>query len=156
MIARRPRRLRRTPALRELVAETSLRPSQLILPVFVREGAIEPIAISSMPGVVQHSRATLLAAANEAAELGLGGLMLFGVPEVKDAEASGAVDPEGILNQALGERRRAAASPPKNPAGFLRERRRATSWTTTHRWSCTPAWRLLRQTLAQTWSLPAA
>ncbi len=102
MIARRPRRLRRTPALRELVAETSLRPSQLILPVFVREGAIEPIAISSMPGVVQHSRATLLAAANEAAELGLGGLMLFGVPEVKDAEASGAVDPEGILNQALG------------------------------------------------------
>ena len=102
MITRRPRRLRRTPALRELVAETSLRPSQLILPVFVREGAVEPIAISSMPGVVQHSRATLLAAANEAAELGLGGLMLFGVPEVKDAEASGAVDPEGILNQALG------------------------------------------------------
>ncbi len=102
MITRRPRRLRRTPALRELVAETSLRPSQLILPVFVREGAIEPIAIASMPGIVQHSRATLLAAANEAAELGLGGLMLFGVPEVKDAEASGAVDPEGILNQALG------------------------------------------------------
>lgn len=98
---RRPRRLRRTPAIRELVAETSLRPGQLILPVFVREGADEPTPISSMPGVVQHSRDSLRQAATEAAELGLGGIMLFGVPTTKDAVGSGAVDPEGILNVAI-------------------------------------------------------
>lgn len=98
---RRPRRLRRTPAIRELVAETSLRPGQLILPVFVREGAGEPVPISSMPGVVQHSRDSLRRAAAEAAELGLGGIMLFGVPTTKDAVGSGAVDPDGILNVAI-------------------------------------------------------
>lgn len=99
----RPRRLRRTAALRELVAETSLRPGQLILPVFVREGATEPVPISSMPGVVQHTRDSLRAAAVEAAELGLGGIMLFGVPTTKDAVGSGAVDPRGILNVALAD-----------------------------------------------------
>lgn len=98
---RRPRRLRRTSAIRELVAETSLRPGQLILPVFVREGADEPTPISSMPGVVQHSRDSLRQAATEAAELGLGGIMLFGVPITKDAVGSGAVDPDGILNVAI-------------------------------------------------------
>ncbi|HNM98358.1 MAG TPA: porphobilinogen synthase [Marmoricola sp.] len=102
MITRRPRRLRRTPALREMVAETTVRPGQLILPVFVREGAAEPVAIASMPGVVQHSRDSLLAAVNEAAELGLAGVMLFGVPETKDATGSGAIDADGVLNQALG------------------------------------------------------
>ena len=98
---RRPRRLRRTPAIRELVAETSLRPGQLILPVFVREGAGDPVPISSMPGVAQHSRDSLRQAASEAAELGLGGIMLFGVPTTKDAVGSGAVDPDGILNVAI-------------------------------------------------------
>ncbi|GAB3264665.1 porphobilinogen synthase [Alteromonas gracilis] len=98
---RRPRRLRRTPAIRELVAETSLRSGQLILPVFVREGAGDPVPISSMPGVVQHSRDSLRQAASEAAELGLGGIMLFGVPTTKDAVGSGAVDPDGILNVAI-------------------------------------------------------
>jgi len=97
----RPRRLRRTPALRRLVAETSLEARQLILPVFVREGASEPTPISSMPGVVQHTRESLRKAAAEAASLGLGGIMLFGVPTVKDARGSGAVDPDGILNVAL-------------------------------------------------------
>ena len=97
----RPRRLRRTPALRRLVAETSVEPRQLVLPMFVREGAAEPIPISSMPGVVQHTRDTLRKAVAEAAELGLGGVMLFGVPEHKDARGSGAVDPEGILNVAI-------------------------------------------------------
>jgi porphobilinogen synthase len=97
----RPRRLRTTSGLRALVAETTLAPQQLVLPLFVREGAQEPREISSMPGVLQHSRDSLLAAAGEAAELGLGGLMLFGIPEEKDALGSGAVDPAGILNLAI-------------------------------------------------------
>jgi porphobilinogen synthase len=97
----RPRRLRTTAALRSLVAETALAPQQLVLPMFVREGAGEPREISSMPGVVQHSRDSLLKAAHEAAALGLGGLMLFGIPEQKDAVGSGALDPGGILNRAI-------------------------------------------------------
>ena len=97
----RPRRLRRTPAIRRLVAETSLEARQLVLPLFVREGASEPTPISSMPGVVQHTRDTLRKAAAEAAELGLGGVMLFGIPSAKDARGTGGVDPEGILNMAI-------------------------------------------------------
>ncbi len=97
----RPRRLRRTPALRRLVAETSLEARQLVLPVFVREGATEPTPIGSMPGVVQHTRDSVRKAAAEAAELGLGGIMLFGVPTRKDAVGSGALDPDGILNVAI-------------------------------------------------------
>ena len=97
----RPRRLRRTPALRRLVAETTVEPQRLVLPLFVREGAEAPVPISSMPGVVQHTRDTLRKAAVEAAELGLGGVMLFGVPERKDARGSGATDPDGILNVAI-------------------------------------------------------
>lgn len=97
----RPRRLRRTPALRRMVAETSVEARSLVLPVFVREVLSEPQPIGSMPGVVQHTRDSLRKAAAEAAELGLGGVMLFGVPEAKDAEGSGAVDPGGILNLAI-------------------------------------------------------
>ncbi len=97
----RPRRLRRTPALRRLVAETSVRPSQLVLPMFVAEDATEPREISSMPGVVQHTRDSLKKAANEAVSAGLGGVMLFGLPVHKDAVGSGAVDPSGILNLAI-------------------------------------------------------
>jgi porphobilinogen synthase len=97
----RPRRLRRTPALRRLVAETSVRPSQLVLPMFVAEDATEPREISTMPGVVQHTRDSLKKAANEAVEAGLGGVMLFGLPTEKDATGSGAVDPHGILNLAI-------------------------------------------------------
>jgi porphobilinogen synthase len=97
----RPRRLRTTPALRRMVSETSLEARQLVLPLFVREGLDEPQPISSMPGVVQHTRATLLEAVAEAAELGLGGVMLFGIPEHKDATGSGAIDPSGILNLAI-------------------------------------------------------
>ena len=99
----RPRRLRRTPALRRLVAETSLEARQLVLPLFVREGATEPTPISSMPGVVQHTRDSLRKAVAQAADLGLGGVMLFGVPERKDARGSGAVDPDGILNRAIAD-----------------------------------------------------
>jgi porphobilinogen synthase len=84
-----------------MVAETTLQPRQLVLPLFVREGITEPQPISSMPGVVQHTRDTLLKAVAEAAHLGLGGVMLFGIPEHKDAVGSGAVDPAGILNLAI-------------------------------------------------------
>ena len=97
----RPRRLRRSPAIRRLVAETSLEARQLVLPMFVREGAAAPTPISSMPGVVQHTRDSLRKAAAEAAGLGLGGIMLFGIPASKDARGSGGVDPEGILNVAI-------------------------------------------------------
>ncbi|MDQ1287465.1 MAG: porphobilinogen synthase [Actinomycetota bacterium] len=97
----RPRRLRTTPAMRRLVAETRLHPSELVLPVFVKEGAAEPIPVSSMPGVVQHTRDGLRRAAAEAAELGLGGIMVFGVPLHRDATGSGATDPDGILAVAV-------------------------------------------------------
>ncbi|KHL01658.1 porphobilinogen synthase [Sinomonas humi] len=97
----RPRRLRQTPALRRLVAETRLHPAELILPAFIREGITEPVPLQSMPGVVQHSTDTLKRAAVEAAELGLGGIMLFGVPEERDPSGSASVDPEGVLNAAI-------------------------------------------------------
>lgn len=96
----RMRRTRRTPALRGLVRETSLDARQLVLPAFVREGLSEPEPIRSMPGVVQHSLDSLRAAAADAVEVGVGGIMLFGVPEFRDARGSGADDPAGILNVA--------------------------------------------------------
>ncbi|WP_404814181.1 porphobilinogen synthase [Kitasatospora fiedleri] len=87
--------------MRRLVAETRLHPAELILPAFVREGITEPKPITSMPGVVQHTRDTLRRAAVEAAEAGIGGLMLFGVPEVQDAVGSEGTNPEGILQLAI-------------------------------------------------------
>ena len=87
--------------MRRLVAETELRPRNLILPMFVREGVCEPVGIKSMPGVVQHTRESLRKAAAEAVTAGVGGLMLFGVPASRDAVGSGGVDPDGILNVAL-------------------------------------------------------
>lgn len=96
----RPRRLRQSPGVRALVRETTLEPQQLVLPMFVREGLSEAMPISSMPGVVQHSLDSLRRAAVEAAEAGVGGVMLFGVPQVRDATGSGADDPDGILNVA--------------------------------------------------------
>lgn len=97
----RPRRLRRGPALRRLVAQTRVRPEELVLPVFVKEGLREPVAISSMPGQVQHTRDSLRKTAHEAVEAGVGGLMLFGVPAHKDSVGSGADDPEGVVQVAL-------------------------------------------------------
>ncbi len=97
----RPRRLRTSPAMRRLVSETTLAPRQLVLPMFVREGAREPRPIASMPGVVQHTRDTLRKAALEAVEAGVGGLMLFGVPDHRDETGSGACDPHGVLNTAI-------------------------------------------------------
>ncbi|MFD4958480.1 porphobilinogen synthase [Microbacterium sp. NPDC058389] len=86
--------------MRRLVAETRLHPAELILPVFVREGAGAPVPISSMPGVVQHTTDSLKGVVADAAAAGIGGIMLFGVPERKDAVGSGATDPDGILNVA--------------------------------------------------------
>ena len=99
----RPRRLRSTPALRRLVAQTSLEPRHLVLPMFVADGISDARPIASMPGVHQHTRDSLRRAAAEAVEAGVGGLMLFGVPrdEDKDALGSCGVDPDGILNVAL-------------------------------------------------------
>jgi porphobilinogen synthase len=97
----RPRRLRGTPAVRRLVAETRLHPAELVLPAFVKEAATEPIPVASMPGVVQHTRDSLKASAAEAAKLGVGGIMLFGVPQHRDADGGGATDPDGILNAAV-------------------------------------------------------
>ncbi|MCH6169650.1 porphobilinogen synthase [Pseudonocardia alaniniphila] len=99
--AHRPRRLRSTPAMRRLVAEIDLRPRHLVLPMFVKEGASEPVPIASMPGVVQHTRDSLRKAATEAVSAGVGGLMLFGVPESRDATGTAGVDPDGVLNVAL-------------------------------------------------------
>ncbi|MFC5906963.1 porphobilinogen synthase [Streptacidiphilus monticola] len=97
----RPRRLRVSPAMRRLVAETRLHPAELILPAFVREGISEPQPLTAMPGVVQHTRDTLRRAAVEAAEAGVGGIMLFGVPAVQDAVGSEGTNPDGILQQAI-------------------------------------------------------
>ena len=98
--AARPRRLRATPAWRRLVAETRLHAAELILPMFIREGVTEPVPIASMPAIVQHSTDSFRRALAGAAEAGVGGVMLFGVPESKDARGSGADDEHGILNVA--------------------------------------------------------
>ena len=97
----RPRRLRRTGSLRRLVAETRLGPGDLVLPLFVKEGLDAPVPVTSMPGVLQHSRESLRKAAHEAVEAGVGGLTLFGIPAVKDGRGSAADDPDGVLSLAL-------------------------------------------------------
>ncbi|NBE91642.1 porphobilinogen synthase [Nonomuraea sp. KC401] len=97
----RPRRLRGSSALRRMVAGTRLHPAELILPAFVKESLAEPQPVASMPGVMQHTRDSLRKAAHEAAQAGVGGLMLFGIPAVKDARGSAADDPDGILQVAL-------------------------------------------------------
>ena len=87
--------------MRAMVAETSVEPRQLILPLFVGRGAVEPRPIRSMPGVVQHTLDSLRKSAVEAADAGLAGVMIFGIPAHKDALGSAAVDADGILNVAL-------------------------------------------------------
>jgi porphobilinogen synthase len=102
---RRLRRLRRTPALRRLVAEARVTVDDLVAPLFVREGITEPQPIASLPGVVQHTRESLRKEVSELAALGIPGVILFGVPEHKDAEGSGAWDPHGIVQVALADLR---------------------------------------------------
>ncbi len=99
----RPRRLRATPALRRLAAQTHVEPSHLVLPLFVREGAREPVPVASMPGVAQHSRESLRREVGRAAAAGVGGVMLFGVPEHRDATGTAACDPAGVLNVAIAD-----------------------------------------------------
>jgi porphobilinogen synthase len=93
--------LRRTPALRRLVAETVLSVDDLIAPLFVREGISDPQPIASLPGVVQHTRESLRKEAARLVDLGIPALILFGVPARKDAQGSGAWDPDGIVQVAL-------------------------------------------------------
>ena len=102
---RRLRRLRRTPALRRLVAETRVTVDDLVAPLFVREGITEPQPIASLPGVVQHTRESLRKEVSELAALGIPAVILFGVPARKDAEGSGAWDPDGIVQHALADLR---------------------------------------------------
>ncbi len=97
----RPRRLRSSPAMRQLVRETHLQPTNLILPLFVVEGEGIRKEISSMPGNAQLSVDELVKECAEAHSLGIGGVMLFGIPKHKDEEASGAYHPDGIVQQAL-------------------------------------------------------
>ncbi len=101
----RPRRLRRTQALRDLVAETRLNVNDLVAPLFVREGIDSPIPILSLPGVVQHTRASLRTEVRQLADLGIKSVILFGIPSSKDEIGSGAFDPQGIVQLALSDLR---------------------------------------------------
>lgn len=97
----RTRRLRRTPALRRMVAETRLRPESFVLPAFVVPGPDQANVISSMPGHSQLSVDRVVALAKEAAGAGVGGVILFGIPNSKDARGSGAWDPTGPVPEAI-------------------------------------------------------
>jgi porphobilinogen synthase len=97
----RPRRLRRTPALRRLVAETTLGVDDLVAPLFVKEGITEPEPVASMPGVFQHTLESLRKEVRALADLGVPAVILFGVPMTKDAVGSGADAPDGIVQKAL-------------------------------------------------------
>ena len=99
--ASRPRRLRRTAALRRLVAETRLSVDDLVAPLFVREGIDEPQPVASLPGVVQHTRASLRAEVSALRDLGVPAVILFGIPEEKDAVGSEAWNPDGVVQVAL-------------------------------------------------------
>ena len=99
----RPRRLRTSAAMRRLVSATDVRPADLVQPFFVKESIAEPLSVASMPGVVQHTRDSLRKAAAEAVEAGVGGMILFGIPAVKDGTGSAADDPAGIVQLALGD-----------------------------------------------------
>lgn len=105
--ASRPRRLRSTDAMRELVAQTRVHVSDLVAPLFVREGISEPQPIESLPGVVQHSVDSLVAEVVQLRDLGVRGIILFGIPTHKDEVGSGAFDPNGIVQVALGKLREA-------------------------------------------------
>ncbi len=99
----RARRLRATPALRRLVAETTLTHNDLIAPLFVKEGIDDAQPIASMPGVSQHTLATLRKEVNDLVNVGVTSIILFGVPAAKDARGSSADDPQGIVQQAISQ-----------------------------------------------------
>ncbi|CAI8299866.1 MAG: Delta-aminolevulinic acid dehydratase [Acidimicrobiales bacterium AG-410-I20] len=105
MIENRPRRLRKTAAIRRLVAETQLSVDDLVAPLFIREGIKEPEPVHSLPGVFQHTRKSLLEEVKKLRDRGIPGLVLFGIPEKKDAEGSEAWNPNGIVQVALNDLR---------------------------------------------------
>ncbi len=100
-LIKRPRRLRNTQAMRDLVSEANLNPKSLVLPVFVKENLSEKIEISGMKNVFQHTEKTLLETAEAAVNAGLGGIMIFGIPEKRDAQGSEALNPNGILSRSV-------------------------------------------------------
>ena len=100
-LSQRPRRLRANPAIRNLVSETQIRPEQMILPLFVREGLTEPKPINGLPGVVQHTSSSLRAEIDCALEAGIGGVMVFGIPNHRDEVGSEALNPNGVLSKAI-------------------------------------------------------
>lgn len=99
----RPRRLRQSSAIRNLVAEVNLGVHDLVAPLFVREGISTPQSIGSLPGVMQHTRESLRKEVHELAELGVPAIILFGVPSSKDEIGSGSFDPDGIVQLSLRE-----------------------------------------------------
>jgi porphobilinogen synthase len=109
-IVYRPRRLRTTPRMRRLVAEHRLHAADLVLPLFVKEGLTEPAPISSMPGQVQHTEESLADAVAQATRAGVGGIMLFGIPAVRDARGSAGDDADGILQRGIRIAREAVAA----------------------------------------------
>lgn len=100
-LSQRPRRLRANAAIRNLVSETQIRAEQLILPLFVREGLSEPKPIKGLPGVVQHTEVSLRAEVDRALQAGIGGIMVFGIPDHRDPEGSEALNPNGVLAKAI-------------------------------------------------------
>ena len=99
----RPRRLRSTPALRRLVSETTVTRSDLIAPLFVKEGINDAQPIASMPGISQHSLATLRKEVNDLVNVGISSVILFGIPTHKDLIGSSADDKNGIVQQAIAQ-----------------------------------------------------
>lgn len=106
----RPRRLRSTSVLRAMVRDTSVAPASLILPVFIREGLTTPKPIAGMPGVVQHTKDSYKAEIDRALEVGIGGVMVFGIPEKRDSSGTQALNPEGVLSSAIHEARARAGN----------------------------------------------
>jgi delta-aminolevulinic acid dehydratase/porphobilinogen synthase len=156
----RGRRLRRTPALRRLVRETRLDPASLILPLFVRSGANLRTPVGSMPGVAQTSVDEMLRDAERAASLGVGGVLLFGIPDAKDAVGSSGWDAHGPVQAAVRALKRefpsssssrtcACASTPTTATAACSPPTGA--WTTTRRSSCSPARRCRTPRRGPTW-----
>jgi porphobilinogen synthase len=107
-IIERPRRLRSTAKLRAMVRDTYVAPSSLILPIFIREGLTSPRPISGMPGVVQHTKDSFKAEIDNALRAGIGGVMIFGIPQERDAVGTEALNPDGVLSSAIREARNIA------------------------------------------------
>jgi porphobilinogen synthase len=107
-IIERPRRLRGTTKLRAMVRDTNVAPSSLILPMFIREGLTSPKPITGMPGVLQHTKESFKAEIDKALNAGIGGVMIFGIPQGRDAVGAEALNPDGVLSSAIREARNIA------------------------------------------------